>query len=93
MKDQEYIEYLKSNTSIHSSVQKVRNPQMFDTNIWDNDFNKISNKTADFNIYNDKENASLNSVRNVQNTFYDEQVISYGKITRNRSKSKGPYQV
>ena len=89
-KDQELIHYLQTSNSVQSSVQKVQNPNMFDSRAYSGsgDFHHISNKTADFHQESDhKENTSLNSIKNISPSFCPE-VPTYGKISKNRSKSR-----
>mmetsp|Transcript_25212 Transcript_25212/g.22342 ORF Transcript_25212/g.22342 Transcript_25212/m.22342 type:complete len:242 (+) Transcript_25212:214-939(+) len=79
-KDLELIRYLQNPNSVHSSLQKAKNPAVFDLD--------ISNKTADFQLSSEyKENTSLNSIKNITPSFYNE-VPTYGKISKNRSKSR-----
>lgn len=94
LKDKDMIQYLQNTHSNHSSVQKARNPNMLDSRLYSDhiDFNHtlahnnnnltyISNKTADFHQSENKENTNTPN-------FYNEDIPSYGKITKNRNKSQ-----
>lgn len=81
-RDKEYIKYLED----EKEERKMRDLQKYEP---PKDFELTGNKTADFYMQ-DKENTSLNTIRNIPNAFYEdeEETISYGKITKNRSKNR-----
>ena len=94
LKDKEYIHYLELSQKNKNDIHTPENYNVMHADSNDKEFHQVSNKTADFALdHYDKENTSLNSIRNIgfNDTRQDYNNIGSfvsGKIAKNRSISR-----
>jgi len=88
-KDQEIIKCLKGDGVHDSSAKKYHISSHVDGSFGHQQpFAQTCEKTADFHYSNSKENISLNSIQNIPTNFENYDSLSYGKITKNRNKTR-----